>query len=530
MRNHASYLALMGAVSVLLGCDPGTIIDIDVSGTDTGPTDVPVVPGDTPDAPRADTGAATCGSTGQVGGHCRDGMCAATLTCTEEFMFTGGDSLRNIFDIPPGEEDPENPGFFRATDPVDMADDVSFQAFTGSLCSALCNTELEFDETATSGELDTCGPCAACTTQINQLGLAPSYIFLANTAAGRPFGENTGFCRANCTFNPDTNGGCPTGYTCDPGSLVCVEACESNNECSFELQATRQGELVTILDPENGTCNLTTGRCESGTGTTSTGMACEGSGDCSEDVGVCLRGGVCGEYNCGFASDTSMTDGTCDGGAGICLGAGADNATLCYPGCDSPMDCVPGATCLPLTTGSGMPVDPIGPMGFTGVCLGICDTVPSDPDGSGPLTAADDDMIQCRPDEGCDMPLPTDDDEDPVGNCRPTCDADADCTTENAASRCDIPMGESTGFCRIPDQICNETEDCILDQVCDQLAWEGNLGLCIAACDDNADCTSGDECDTERGVCRTPCGTGLPDCVADVEVCQANYCEQLTMM
>lgn len=526
MRNHASYLALMGAVTVLLGCDPPIIVvPDDTSGTDAGPDASP--PGDTgglpdrPDVPMT----ATCGSTGQVGGHCRDGLCQDGLTCQDEPMFMGGNTLRAIFGFEQGVLDPAT-GFYLPVDPPVPADDVPFNVFTDSLCTSICNTALEFDETATSGELDTCGPCAACTTELGQLNIIPSYALLP--LAMRTFEENTGFCRANCTFDPATNGGCPTGYTCDPGSLVCVEACETDSECSFELQTTREGEAVTVLVPENGTCNTTTGRCDHGTGTTSVGEACDSSADCSEDVGVCIRGGVCAEYNCGRASDTDTTNFTCDGGAGICLGAGADAATLCYPGCATAMDCVSGTTCLPLTNGSGMPVSPIGPMGFTGVCIGICDTVPSDPDGDGPLTAADDDEINCRADEACDMPFvsPTDEDQDPVGNCRPTCDADADCT--GPAERCDIPTGETEGFCRVPDQICNDSNDCSFEQVCDLLAWEGNFGLCIAACEVDGDCTSGDECDTERGVCRTPCGTGLPEC-EEVETCQASFCEQLMM-
>lgn len=537
MRNRTSYLTLLSVLALAAcdppppnpGCLPGMICP-DAPIVDAGP-----MPGDTADAPRdtpdAGTVLPTCGSVGQVGGACRTpgNTCASGLTCQPEFVPMGAEStLRGIFDIPQGAPIPGS-DFFTIVDPADPADDVPFHAFTNSLCTATCDTRLEGMETMASGELDTCGPCAACTTQLGQLGVVPSYIFLANTTAGRPFGTSTGFCRANCTFNPDTNGGCPAGLTCSPASLTCVEACETDAECQFTFEATRRGELVTVLDPAGGTCNTTTGRCDAGTGTTTVGDPCEGSSECSEDVGLCLRGGTCGEYNCGFATDTAM-DGTCDGGAGVCLPQSPDNATICIQGCRTAMDCNPGSACLPLTTAAGGAVS-IGPMMFSGICLGLCDIVPSDADGTGPLTTADDDLINCRAEERCDMPDPTADDLDPDGVCRPTCTTDTDCTGTD--ERCEMVPTTSYGFCRVPDQLCSAAgldDDCFLGQRCDLLAQDGNNGLCVDGCTADTDCDAGDTCDTTRGVCRTPCTAGGTECTPMVETCIANLCEQLTTM
>ena len=532
MLNRTSYLALFGALA-LAGCpdpDPctnGTIICVDAPVADGGDAGTP--PGDVPraDVPMGDT-PVSCGTVGQVGGSCRQpgNTCASGLACQQEFMNTmGTTTLSGIFDIPQGAPIAGS-DYFSIVDPADPADDVPFHGFTNTLCTSICDVSLEFDETAMTGELDTCGPCAACTTQIGQLGIVPSWVFLP--VAMRTFADNTGFCRANCMFDPATTGGCPAGYTCDPGSLVCVEACESDNECQFNFETTRSGELVTVLDAGGGTCSPTTGRCVRGTGTDGVGRPCTGSEECSVDVGVCLRGGTCGEQNCGFAADTMM-GGICDGGRGVCLGSGVDNATICVDGCATSADCNPENACIPFRNAMGMPVS-VG--GFAGYCLGLCDTVASDPDGAGPMTAANDLIINCRAEERCDMPEATTEDADPDGLCRPTCTVATEATDcMGTDERCEMVPSTTYGFCRTPDQLCGTAgldEDCYLGQRCDLLAQPGNNGLCVDGCTDDTDCTTaGDTCDLTRGVCRTPCpgGTG---CAAMGETCLAGLCEQLT--
>jgi len=105
---------------------------------------------------------------------------------------------------------------------------------------------------------------------------------------------------------------------------------------------------------------------------------------------------------------------------------------------------------------------------------------------------------------------------------------------ESLLPRCELQPAPATfGFCRVPDQVCSPDAldaDCFLDQVCDLLGFEGNLGLCVDACTVDGDCATGDVCDTARGVCRTPCtGTGAGVCTAPAARCQAGYCEQNPM-
>lgn len=517
MRTHASYLGLVGAI-LLVGCPsdpPPIIIDAGDAGEDAGPRDGGGR--DTPDVP----GAASCGTAGRLGGPCREpgNTCAAGSMCVQQVApMTGAPTIRSIFGIGQGVPDPMHPGYYLEAAPPDPANDIPLNVFTNNTCSSVCDVAREFMETSTTGELDTCSDCGSCTTSASQLGLAPSWVYLP--VAQRTFGTNTGFCRADCDFDPATNGGCPSGYTCSPGTLTCIEACTSDNECRLGLETTRAGDLVTVIDDSGGTCNPTTGRCSfPGTGSTTTGDPCEGSNECSTDVGLCLRGGMCGEFNCAFASDTNM-DGTCDGGRGVCLPQSPNDASICIAGCRSAEDCEPGNACLPLRDSMGMPVS-VGPMMFSGICLGLCDTV---------MSGADDEIINCRTGEQCDMPEPTADDMDPDGACRVPCTTDTECDTMRE-ERCEmLPSPATYGFCRVPDQLCRATaldDDCYLDQACDLLAFEGDLGLCVDRCTATAGCTAPEECDVTRGVCRTPCtGTGSGVCAMG-EVCRAGYCEQM---
>jgi hypothetical protein len=252
---------------------------------------------------------------------------------------------------------------------------------------------------------------------------------------------------------------------------------------------------------------------------------------------VCLPGGTCAEYECGRALDTDPATFVCDGGRGVCLRNGGNDATICVGGCITPSDCNPGSTCVPFDFGGAM-----GP--FTGYCVGVCDGRLDDPDGAdGPLTTLDDTLWPCRPEERCDDPQPTADDLDPSGACRVPCVADSDCTdrTPDDGDYCEIVAGTSPayGFCRWRDQVCSPVElsrDCFGGQVCDLLGWPGNLGLCVEPCTDAAGsrpCPAGEECVTASGrnVCRARCSTGGTPCPPG-ELCQGatpeQFCEQAT--
>lgn len=494
---------------VPVAIDAPVLFDTPVVMIDAPVVDAPPMTPDAPrpDAPRVDAPLPMCGMVGQVGGHCRTNMCTGVLRCQTEVLAMGGAvfTVRAGFGIEQGEPDPSAPGFYLEDLTPAATSDVPLPMATGSLCTQDCDA---------AAAVDPCGTCATCAQDIGTVGvLTTDLLYAAGTA---PFAE-TGWCRADCAFDPAVSGAeCPTGHTCSPSSRVCVESCVSSNECRFTFEETREGLFVTVIDATGATCGAS-GRCEwTHAGTESVGDLCDRNSDCTEDVGVCLRGGTCGEYDCATAVDTTI-DSVCDGGRGICLGNGGHGASICVDGCSVEDDCNPGSTCIPL--GGGMTAGP-----FRGYCLGICDEVRNDPDGTGPLIAADDVLWACRTGEACDQAAPTAGNLDPTGTCRPPCTVDGDCT--GPAERCDTTLG----FCRVPDQVCDAvdlTADCFLGQVCDLLAFPENLGLCVEPCTGDPDCAVGDRCLTTGGrrVCRTPCAAG---CTTG-EVCQAGYCEQMTV-
>jgi hypothetical protein len=241
-------------------------------------------------------------------------------------------------------------------------------------------------------------------------------------------------------FENASTGACPSGHTFDPGSLVCVEACQTDVECQLTLERTSAGELVSVLDASRGTCSPTTGRCVRGMGTEGVGRMCTGTEDCSVDVGVCWAGGTCAEFACASASDTSPS-GICDGGRGICLGRAPDRATVCVEGCVTSTDCNPGNACIPFHDAMGMPLI-VG--GFAGSCQGLC--------------SADDD---CSLGQHCDL-LAAPGNE---GLCVEGCTSDAGC---EGGAACDI----ARGVCRTPCPLgteCVVASEACLDGLCEQL-------------------------------------------------------------
>jgi len=514
-----------------MACDPVCPAEGLICPEDTGPaTDTGVIPDagdagmrDTPDVPVA---ALTCGDNGQVGGHCRapDNACTAGYPCQDELVgMTGMLTVRTTFNIEQGEPDPTNPGYFREVATPVPANDIPINIATGGFCTAVCDGLVNPPTMMGAPDLD-CTDCSSCSATVGVLGLFGTTSILG---AASMFGANSGWCRADCVFDPATNGGCPTGYTCSAGENVCIEACTSNTQCQYNLELSRVGLAVTTIDPARATCNTTTGRCDWTSAVEGhVGDMCDAASDCTEDVGICLRGGTCGELQCNRATDTEMGTFGCDLEGttrnGICLGFGGNNGAICIQGCNSASDCNPGNACLPL----GMAAGP-----YTGYCLGLCDIELNDPDGAGgPMTMADDEIWNCQATERCDVAPSSLEEPDPDGTCRSFCMDDTMCDA-TLAERCEMVDGATYGFCRVPDQICSVARadaDCNFDQVCDLVAFDGNLGLCVNACTDNTDCDAGDECQVARGVCRTPCDSGNP-CTPDTAfVCTTGLCEQLT--
>lgn len=514
MTRSAWYMTAMAAAIAGLGCacgpdpvpgcDPARMICV----TDGGMGDAEVGDsGPPPDAPDGGMVSRACGTPGRTGGVCRAMACLDGLECFAEFTAGGapeGATVRNTFGIGQAESaDPENETFNAVTPPV-PADDVPLTFATNSLCSEQCDT---------TAETDTCAECASCSGSIGNdvLGIGP-WVFIQT--ADRAFGIDTGLCRGNCTFDPEGRGmGCPEGYTCDAFTNVCLEACQTDANCNAALVITEDGEYGSWIVPDGGrTCNMTTGRCDwaGPTPEAQVGDVCERPTDCGTDVGVCLRG-TCGETQCNnpaLAPDT-MSDFTCDGGRGICLGTGGNNGAVCIEGCNTAMDCNPGNACIPITMAAGP---------FTGYCFAICDTV-----DSAALTGEADLLFGCRTEEQCDMPDPDTDDGDPTtvedfdpdGVCRPTCDP-AMADSCEAGQLCEVVEGSTPayGFCRTLGDFCFPagTESCFGGQVCDNILGASTFGRCVDPCTDTAtDCTAPATCvdatgpEDLRGLCAEPC-------------------------
>ena len=385
---------------------------------------------------------ASCGSVGGVGGNCRGAMdgiggtCPAGAACESEHFADLATRTPPTFEsalgVPIGEPDPDHPGFFRVAASPDPSQSLPIAIATGSLCTTVCDAAATFDS---------CGTCSSCTSSIGMRGVirVPDLYGPAEL----PFGETTGWCRADCTFDPTSRDlNCPDGHTCSPDENVCVEGCRSDAECQAMIVPTWDGGRVSVIDPLAGTCDPSTLRCRWTRAATETvGDACVRDADCTEHVGRCLPGGMCAEVGCATASDTLPTTGVCDGGRGVCFANdGSNDASTCVAGCVRHEDCEPTNICVPLPDGATAGA-------FTGYCVAVCDTVASDPDGAGPLTDADDVLYPCRATERCDVPAATGETQDPDGTCRPPCSTDADCAPP---ARCELSASAGGTVCRMP--------------------------------------------------------------------------------
>ncbi len=461
MTRSAWYLTFIAALALAatVGCgNDGNscegVLCIDASGDDASMG--------TPDAgPGNDSGTAatTCGSPGRMGGLCTRGTCAnSSIECVDPF---GGRMLtyREGFNWPQADaDDPENPSSFTTKTPV-PADDIPVVFAPGGFCTAQCDT---------SAETDSCGSCAKCT---QTLGADPfgipvgAFIFPAEE---RQFEfEVLGLCRAHCEFDPEGRGTCPEGYSCDPFSNLCLESCVSDTQCQSVRIITEDGNSGTWRAPGTGvTCNVTTGRCDwEAPANARVGDECDSISDCPADTGRCLRGGTCAQTQC-------TAEQTCEGDRGVCLPAGANNATICLAGCTTADDCHPGNACVPLETSTGQP-HMIGT--HRGYCLGICDN-----------------LIQCGHEEQCDIPDPTDDEPEPSGTCRSSCDPTAADSCEEGQA-CVQVKDQSYGFCRSLNDFCFNpgATDCYVDQICNNITGAQLLGRCVDPCTSDEDCTTG---------------------------------------
>ncbi|AKF07554.1 Tryptophan synthase alpha chain [Sandaracinus amylolyticus] len=469
------------------------MIDVDAQLPDAGPM--------TGDSGTDGGGASACGTTGRVGGLCRAGACMEGLECIQEFAVSGAQlTLRNAFGYPQAEATDATNETFREVETPNPANDIPITFANGSLCTEQCDV---------SADTDMCGSCARCSQNIGEDNLGvPVWLFFQT--ADRAYGEDTGICRGTCTFDPATNGGCPTGYSCDPLTNLCFESCRNSAQCNGTIVITEENNFAGWVVPDTGvSCSTTTGRCEWENAATATvGEACDATTDCAADIGLCLRGGTCAEAQCATASDTTA-EGVCDGGRGICLPFGGNDGSLCVDGCAATTDCQPGNTCVPLQDTSGNPIN-VG--GFMGYCFPLC---------------GGEDNLTCRAGEACELE-PATGGEVPTGTCRPTCDPAATPGTCETGETCVAVEGETYGFCETLGGTCGDSTDCFLDQVCTADIVSSDLGRCVDPCEDGMCTPDTDVCQpnvaasgTLAGLCTTPCtmATQATDCGAD-RVCR----------
>lgn len=507
MMKRFGLIAIAGALA-FAGCDDG-------DGGDAGPCPMGTICIDS-GPPTGDAGVdgggdagppPPCNSVGRSGGLCRMGtQCVTGLTCMGELTAMGMPlTLGNIFNIQDGTLDTGAPyPEYTPTGPSSVRINVT----PGGLCSEGCSTD---------AMTDTCGSCSICNEDIggsSSFGAVGISIrtFDLNSVIGA--GED-GVCRARCNYDGGaTNGGCPTGHTCDRFSNTCLESCLNDEMCNLSWGDSKVEGLVAIqLEGAPFTCNTTNGLCEwTGPATAAFGSECDSSADCASGTGLCYFG-RCTETSCSDATGMAAGPGSCPMDGAACFNAGGNNASFCLGLCNTAADCAPEHACDPL---SSPVMDAMG-TSFPGACVGPCEN-----------------NGQCQMDRRCDATVQRFADET-LGICNEFCDPTGG-TTMPGAVTCDATLGEiceqvegqTYGFCKSQNRLCPRNESCNGDQRCRQDSNDG-LGRCEDSCTTNADCTAlgaGAECvivdsDTEdmiaetRGVCRAPGGACSPSPISN---------------
>lgn len=425
---------------------------------------------------------AGCGTVGQIGGQCRSGtVCATGVTCFEELStgMGGAPITLGLFGIESGTEDPANPDEYIASG---MGSTVPINFGPGGQCSRACNP---------AAMDDGCGMCATCSRTLGgsdawgAVGITVRSFDLTMTVDD----ANPGICRLNCQYDPASNGGCPTGYTCDPGENICVEACIETSQCNVGWGISRAEGLVAYeVDGAPYTCNDTTGQCEwTGPATAALNSECEENSDCPSPGGICLLGGRCATLACSDAAGMAAGPVACDG---VCLGFGGNNGSICLSGCATADDCFPGQACSLFDS-------PL-PSGEAGYCFAVCA-----------------DNTECRSTERCHEIREDDPDtaaDDSLDICDPICDPDpADATVIDGAITCEtdeICTQDGTndwGYCEPQGQLCFADDGCNGTQACEVLR-DDFYGRCVDGCLTDADCATDTYCriqpDSTYGVCR----------------------------
>lgn len=328
-------------------------------------------------------------------------------------------------------------------------------------------------------------------------------------------------CRPSCVPSNEESGCDRLFYTCDLDGEVCVEGCQSDEECRLQLvdgDADGRADALAYDDDSLAQCDLRTYRCtHPGPSVGLTGEPCERLDDCEPD-GTCVQpvqtfaglpfpGGMCTKFGCHVEGrECTGDDATC---ARLRSWDGAITDLACLRSCTVGAEpqaartgpdghgegCRPGYRCH-YNGGSGAE---------GGVCVG------------GNYNAVTESNLGalCETDADCYSPyglgscllLAVGDVQAPSGACS-IMDCNAPGLPDDVcgdAGQC-IGLNADVTFCA---QTCTEAEQCADGYACtDDDADPGTARICYPACTSDDDCRA----DVER--CALSPSTGFGDCVA----------------
>lgn len=200
------------------------------------------------------------------------------------------------------QQEAPGPGFPVRTEDGASGRRLTATAFPDGYCGVPCRPQARNDE---------CGDCATCGAD----ALAGNVRYPVRFV--NP--DLSGVCRQDCTPTNDGTGCARAGYTCDPETRTCLEACVDDAQCQIVLRDIDGDGREEYLDRGAdfpAYCDPVTGRCRTrGTPGVRVGDTCTDDDQCMDD-GRCV-----------FLEP---------GGTGICA----------LPGCrDGARDCPAGSIC-----------------------------------------------------------------------------------------------------------------------------------------------------------------------------------------
>jgi hypothetical protein len=422
----------MLAVALLFACG-------DSSGSPDGGADAG------PDGSAPDNGGGASGN--EVGQACdNDDDCAGDLSCDQEI-----DQTFPATRLPAGQSEVETsvfPGGSCTPIPAAPSDGITPSCYP-------------FGPAALSG----CGQGGACAlVRVAEDGFLNTLIA----------------CRAQCTPSADGSGCDRFGYTCHHDLGVCLEGCQSDEECRVRVVDTNDdgvGDSVEYDDDSRAVCDIDGFRCVHNESTSAqTGDACERIDDCEQHgdcrnalVGVQFPGGFCTKTGCDI-------DGrACKGDNAVCESLRGETG-ISYP------------TCLTrCTVGGEDEADRTGVDGHGDNCRDgyRCQYNGGDGAGSGVCVGGVYNDVE-------------------KSNVGAACESNDDCYSPYGHGRCEDLSGTGlTSVCTIidcavpglPDDVCGPSGLCY--------GFGSDFSLCVQECDEAEACAEGYACADDDGDAST---------------------------